>query len=67
MDLPSTRPGEAATRHVNYLEPAQLEEYARRPVEPAALTGHIRAGLWALRVFVLIVTAMIIYAFVTQF
>ncbi len=66
MDLPSDHPGEAATRHLDYLEPGQLDAHARRPVEPAALTGPTRAGLWVLRVFVLIVTAMIIYTFVTQ-
>jgi len=35
-------------------------------VAPAALSGRTRAGLWVLRVFALIVTAMILYTFITQ-
>jgi len=65
--LPTARPATAApTRHTEHLEPAQLDAHARRPVPPAALTARTRAGLWALRVFVLIVSAMVIYTFIAQ-
>jgi hypothetical protein len=37
-----------------------------RPVPPAALGMRVKAGLWALRVFVVIVSAMVIYTFVDQ-
>jgi len=57
---------ESPTSHIDHLEPAQLDSHTRRPVAPAVLSRRARAGLWALRVFVLIVTAMIIYTFVTH-
>ena len=67
MDQPTTHPSEEPpTRHIDHLEPAQLDAHARRPVAPAALSGRTRAGLWALRVFAFIVTAMILYTFITQ-
>jgi len=32
----------------------------------APLTPPVRAGLWALRIFILIITAMVIYTFIAR-
>jgi hypothetical protein len=53
-------------RLVQFLELDQLVADKARPVPRAPLSGRARAGLWALRVFVLIVSAMVIYTFVSQ-
>jgi len=45
------------------LERDQLVAETSLPVAPAVLSAHARAGLWALRVFVLLVSAMVIYTF----
>jgi hypothetical protein len=50
----------------HYLEPDQLVTETSRPVPPASLSGRARAGLWALRVFVTIVSAMVVYTFISQ-
>jgi len=60
------RSAESPTRPIDHLEPAQLDTHTRRPLAPAVLSRRTRAGLWTLRVFVLTVTAMIIYTFVTH-
>ena len=49
-----------------YLERKQLVADRRRPVARAALSRRARAGLWALRVFCFVVSAMVIYTFATQ-
>jgi hypothetical protein len=49
-----------------FLEPGQLVAGTRRPVPRAPLGTRVRAALWALRVAVIVVTAMIIYAFAVQ-
>ena len=46
-----------------FLEPDQLLAGQERPVPRAALGPRARAGLWALRIFALAVSAMVIYAF----
>jgi hypothetical protein len=48
------------------LERDQFVAETSRPVPPAALGMRVKAGLWALRVFVVIVSAMVIYTFVDQ-
>lgn len=50
----------------NYLEADQLAAETSRPVPPARLARRAIAGLWALRVFVVAVSAMVIYVFVSQ-
>jgi hypothetical protein len=37
-----------------------------RAVPPAALSARTTAGLWALRVFVVLVSLMVIYTFIDQ-
>lgn len=53
-------------RLVQFLEPDQLVADKARPVARARLSGRAKAALWALRVFVLVVSAMVIYTFVSQ-
>jgi hypothetical protein len=46
-----------------FLEPDQLLALQERPVPRAALGPRTRAALWALRIFALAVSAMVVYAF----
>jgi hypothetical protein len=51
---------------VMFLEPDQLVADKSRPVRRAELSRRAKVALWTLRVFVLIVSAMVIYTFVAQ-
>lgn len=51
---------------VMYLERDQLTSDTGRPVAPALLSSRVRIGLWALRVFALVVSAMVVYTFIAQ-
>ncbi|GAC1323118.1 MAG: hypothetical protein NVSMB25_19080 [Thermoleophilaceae bacterium] len=51
---------------VAYLEPDQLAVDANRPLPRAAVGTATLAALWLLRVFVLVVSAMVIYTFLHQ-
>ena len=51
---------------VIYLERDQLVAQTSRPVPRAALSAPAAAGLWALRVFAVLVSLMVIYAFIDQ-
>ncbi len=48
------------------LERDQFVAETSRPVPRAALSAHARAGLWTLRVFVVVVGLMVIYTFIGQ-
>jgi len=50
----------------NYLEADQLAAETSRPVPRAVLSRRATAGLWALRVFVVAMSAMVVYVFVLQ-
>ena len=50
----------------NFLERDQLVSETSRPVSRARLSRRALAGLWALRVFVVVIGAMVIYVFVSQ-
>lgn len=50
----------------NYLEADQIAAEAERPLPPAGMSRVVVAGLWALRVFVVAISAMVIYVFVWQ-
>jgi hypothetical protein len=50
----------------NYLEADQLAEETSRPVPPAPLSRGTVAALWALRVFVVTGSAMVIYVFISN-
>ena len=49
-----------------FLEPDQLDLHTSVPVPRALLSKRARAGLWALRVFVILVSIMVIYTFASQ-
>ena len=51
---------------IMHLERDQFVAETTRPVPRATLSAHAIAGLWALRVFVVIVSVMVIYTFVDQ-
>ncbi|HZU60979.1 MAG TPA: hypothetical protein VE983_08435 [Solirubrobacteraceae bacterium] len=51
---------------IDYLESDQLVQHRAKPVNRARLTGATTLGLWALRVFVLVLGVMVIYTFVAQ-
>ena len=51
---------------VMHLERDQLVVATSRPLPRAALSRRAALALWALRAFVLVVSAMVIYAFVEQ-
>lgn len=49
-----------------FLERDQLVADTSVPVLRAPLSRRVRAALWALRVFVLVVSFMVIYTFIYQ-
>jgi hypothetical protein len=51
---------------IMYLEPDQFVAETSRPVPRARLSARATAGLWALRVFVVLVSLMVIYTFIAQ-
>ena len=51
---------------VMHLERDQLVAETSRPVSRATLSASATAGLWALRVFVVLVSLMVIYSFIDQ-
>jgi hypothetical protein len=51
---------------IAYLESDQLVAERSRPVTRAPLSPRAKAGMWALRVFAIVVSAMVIYTFVAQ-
>jgi hypothetical protein len=51
---------------IMHLERDQFVAETSRPVPRAPLSARARASLWALRVFVLIVSLMVIYTFAEQ-
>jgi hypothetical protein len=51
---------------IAYLESDQLVERRSHPVERARLSHRATVGLWALRAFAIVLTAMVVYTFVAQ-
>lgn len=51
---------------IMFLEPDQLVVDRSRPIPRAQLSRKAKAALWALRVFMLVMTAMVIYTFFSQ-
>jgi len=56
--------GEPEEDLIEALEPDQLVVEMDKPVSRRQLSGPTTAGLWALRIFLVTITAMVIYAFV---
>jgi 4-hydroxybenzoate polyprenyltransferase len=48
---------------VEFLERDQLVEDKRRPLPRAELSRRAQVALWALRVFCLVLSAMVVYTF----
>jgi hypothetical protein len=63
-DLP--RRSEYDEEIVMFLERDQLMADRRRPLPPAGIGRRAHAALWVLRIFVLVVGAMVIYTFCAQ-
>jgi hypothetical protein len=51
---------------IMHLERDQFVAETSRPVPRAVLGARVTAGLWALRVFVVLVSLMVIYTFIDQ-
>ena len=51
---------------VVHLERGQLVAETSRPIPRATLSARAAAGLWALRVFAVLVSLMVIYTFIDQ-
>jgi hypothetical protein len=51
---------------IMHLERDQFVAETSRPVPRAALSARVTAGLWALRVFVVLVSLMVLYTFIDQ-
>lgn len=51
---------------VEFLEPDQLVTDKSRPLPRAQLSRRAGLALWALRVFLVVVAAMVIYTFFSQ-
>jgi hypothetical protein len=51
---------------IMHLERDQFVAETSRPVPRAVLSARVTAGLWALRVFVVLVGLMVIYTFIDQ-
>ncbi len=51
---------------IMHLERDQFVAATSRPVAPAVLSACAVTGLWALRVFVVLVSVMVIYTFIAQ-
>ena len=60
------RPTRPEDELIHHLERDQLVAATSLPVAQAALSPAARAALWALRVFVVLVSLMVIYTFVSQ-
>ena len=67
LDDPTTR-GDGHDDHalIAALEPDQTVQAASRPFGRYRASPAIIAALWAVRVFVLIVSAMVVYTFVVS-
>ena len=63
--MPGAQPSETEKRYM-HLEHDQLASERAQPLPRAELGNGAQCGLWALRVFCLVVSAMVIYTFVTQ-
>lgn len=51
---------------VMHLERDQLVAATNEPVPRARLSARVKIGLWALRVFVVVVSVMVIYTFIAR-
>lgn len=76
MTEPVTTPGSPARQHAErapgseelilFLERDQLVADTSKPVPRAHLSPRVNAALWSLRIFSVVVGAMVIYTFIQQ-
>jgi hypothetical protein len=62
----TTSPEQFADEVIMHLERDQFVAETSRPVPRVVLGRRVAAGLWVLRVFVVLVSVMVIYTFVDQ-
>jgi hypothetical protein len=60
-----TTPG-SGTEPVVHLEHDQLVTETSRPLPRAVISADAAAGLWALRVFAILVSVLVVYTFIDQ-
>jgi hypothetical protein len=63
-DLDKLSHGHPDAELVMALEPDQLVAESSRPLPRYVLGRAATAGLWALRAFVLVITALVVYTFI---
>lgn len=59
-------PERSLDHQMAHLERGQLVAETSRPVPRAVLSTRAAAGLWALRVFAVLISLMVIYTFIDQ-
>jgi len=64
--LPIPLPAPAPEELVMHLERDQLAAETLRPVPRAHLSRRTELALWSLRVFAVVLSAMVIYAFIAE-
>lgn len=57
---------QAGEEFVMFLEPDQLLACTQRPVQRAQLSRRANAALWALRILVIFLSVVVIYAFFSR-
>ncbi len=62
----TTRNGEPPLQRIEHLQPEQLSVHIRQPVTRATLSPRVQAGLWVLRVFVIFLSVLVVYTFISQ-
>ncbi len=65
-DIAAPEAQERPEELIAYLESDQLVKERSQPVEHARLSSRHRRMLWALRVFGIALSAMVVYTFVSQ-
>jgi hypothetical protein len=65
-DLTLRETEQADQELVMFLERDQFDADTSVPVPRAILNRRLRAGLWALRIFVILISIMVIYTFASK-
>ena len=66
VSVPGAQPPAAEPELIMNLEPDQLVLETLHPVPRARLSRGAVLGLWALRIFSIVLSAMVIYAFIAS-
>jgi hypothetical protein len=65
-EAPTARGEQPAPELIAHLEPAQLVSETFRALPRARLSARVTVGLWALRIFAVAVSAMVVYTFIER-